>query len=764
MLKSINTFKNTRQEYKLFKRRTIAILIGISILTIILLGRLIYLQVFQHKLYTTLARQNQLSLVPIEANRGLIYDRNGVLLAENKPTFNLVITPDLVSNIDETITRLTQLIKIDAEDLKQFEHQRHLHHRFEPIPLRLKLNEQEVAAFSIERYRFPGVAIQAQMIRHYPQGAPFAAIVGYMSRINEKELQSIDPVNYSASNFIGKTGVEKYYEMQLHGTVGYQQVETNVHGQIVRILKQTRPIAGKSLTLTIDSGLQKLAQQALGQQKGAIVALDPRNGEVLALVSNPSFDPNLFVSGIRQRDYTQLQTEPGDPLYNRALRGAYHPGSSIKPFISTGALLENVVTPDYTIHDTGEFQINGRGRIYHNFRRHAYGEVNLLKALTVSSDIYFYNLSLRMGINRIYTSLKRFGFGTPTDIDLPDEGGGVLPNPQWKEKSYGAPWYAGDTLNCGIGQGFLLVTPIQLAFAASTLAEWGERWKPHVVLSFRSSDGSVIFTKPQHLEPINLPQTILSFIRTAMQHVVNAPGGTAERFFPGVPYTLAGKTGTAQVYSLKNNERYNRKTVSAKLRDNSLFIAFAPVKNPRIALAIVIQNSTTPSPQIARKLLDYYLIPPSPIPTIQNAPPAIIPPKAPDKQLNESDKNPSTSSTITPNKDDEEDEEDINEVEDSDNTPLTRPEKTPDKQFDKSNKNPSPSSTVTPDQDEEEDEDINEIRDKDNATSTKPEKTSNKQLDESDKTPSASNTIVPGDNKEKKTGNETDRGNTPFEE
>ncbi len=697
MLKSINTFKNTRQEYKLFKRRTIAILIGISALTVILLGRLIYLQVFQHKLYTTLARQNQLSLVPIEANRGLIYDRKGVLLAENKPIFNLVITPDLVRNIHETIAKLTLLIKIDEEDLKQFEHQRHLHHRFEPIPLRLKLNEQEVAAFSIERYRFPGVAIQAQMIRHYPQGAPFAAIVGYMSRINEKELQSIDPVNYSASNFIGKTGVEKYYEMQLHGTVGYQQVETNVHGQIVRILKQTRPIAGKSLTLTIDSGLQKLAQQALGKQKGAIVALDPRNGEVLALISNPSFDPNLFVSGIRQRDYEQLQTEPGDPLYNRALRGAYHPGSSIKPFISTGALLENVVTPTYSIHDTGEFQINGRGRIYHNFRRHAYGEVNLLKALTVSSDIYFYNLSLRMGINRIYTSLKRFGFGAPTDIDLPDEGSGVLPNPQWKEKSYGAPWYAGDTLNCGIGQGFLLVTPIQLAFAASALAEWGERWKPHVVLSFRSSDGTVIFTKPQHLEPINLPQAILSFIRTAMQHVVNAPGGTAERFFPGVPYTLAGKTGTAQVYSLKNNERYNTKTVSAKLRDNSLFIAFAPVEHPKIALAIVIQNSTTPSPQIARKLLDYYLIPPSPIPTIQNAPPpAITAPKPLDKPLNESDKNLNASSTTASGNDnDDEEDEDMNGVEDNDNPASTGSEKAPDNQLDKSPKNPNASNTIT---------------------------------------------------------------------
>ena len=630
MLKSINIFKNTHQEHKLFKQRAIVILCGISILSVLLLGRLIYLQVFQHKLYTTLARQNQLSLVPIEPNRGLIYDRNGVLLAENKPIFNLVMTPDLVKNMGTTIQQLSSFIKIDADDLKHFNRQRRLHHRFEPVPLRLKLNEEEVAKFSLEKYRFPGVAIQAQMIRYYPEGAPFAALVGYMGRINEKELQTIDPINYSASNFIGKTGVEKQYEGLLHGTVGYQQVETNVHGQIVRILKQTQPIAGKSITLTLDSHLQKLAQRALGQQKGAIVALDPRNGEILAFVSNPSFDPNLFVSGIKQADYERLQNEAGKPLYNRALRGTYHPGSTIKPFISAGALLDNVITPNFTIKDTGEFQINGRGRIYHNFRHHAYGEVNLLKALTVSSDIYFYNLSLRMGIHRLYTSLHQFGFGSPTGIDLPDEGSGVLPNPEWKKKSYNTPWYAGDTLNTGIGQGFLLVTPLQLAFAVSALAEQGERWKPHVVLSVRKNDGIVTFSKPERLAPIQLPQEILNFVRMAMQHVVNAPGGTAERFFPGVPYTLAGKTGTAQVYSLKNNERYDTKTVATKLRDNSLFITFAPVGNPTIALAIVIQNSVTPAPQIARRLLDYYLIPPSPIPMITSQQLPVTPEKKSD--------------------------------------------------------------------------------------------------------------------------------------
>ena len=679
MLKPINIFKNIRQEHGLFKRRTLAILIGISVLTLILLGRLVYLQVFQHKLYTTLARQNQLGLVPIEPNRGLIYDRNGVLLAENKPIFNLVVTPDLVRHMDETIAALSKLIKIDSEDLKQFERQRHLHHRFEPIPLRVKLTEEEVAKFSIERYHFPGVSIQAQMIRYYPKGTAFAAIVGYMGRINEKDLQTIDPVNYSASNFIGKTGVEKYYEAQLHGTVGYQQVETNVHGQIVRILKQTQPITGRSLRLTIDANLQELAQQALGQQKGAIVAIDPRNGDILAFVSGPSFDPNLFVSGIRQKDYDALKNAPGNPLYNRALRGSYHPGSTIKPFISIEALMDNVITPSYTIHDAGEFQINGRGRIYHNFRRHAYGDVNLLKALTVSSDIYFYNLSMRMGINRIYTSLKRFGFGAPVEIDLPDEGSGVLPNPAWKEKTYGESWYPGDTLNCGIGQGFLLVTPLQLAFAVSTLADWGTRWKPHVVLSWRSGDGTVSPVEPKRLAAIDdVPQPILSFIRTAMQHVVNAPGGTAERFFPGAPYTLAGKTGTAQVFSMKNDERYDTKTIATRLRDDSLFITFAPVEDPKIALAIIVQNSVTPAAGIARRLLDYYLIPPSPIPTItsQEAIPKLTPPSAEEDEDKEPSKEPSDAPSLEPDKihpentskaSGYEEDEDSNDLEDEEN-------------------------------------------------------------------------------------------------
>ena len=608
--KTINTFKNIRLEHNLFKGRVFATLIVIGILSGTLVARLIYLQLFQHQHYTLLAQQNQLGLVPIEPSRGLIYDRFGSLLAENKPVFNLVLIPEKTSNLNKSISDLAKIIKIGSEDIKQFERQRRTHHRFEPIPLRLKLSEQEVAKFSIQRYRFPSATVSAQMIRHYPQGNFFTSVVGYVGRINEKELQNMSSVNnYSASNFIGKTGIEKYYETALHGKIGYQKIETNVHGQTVRTLKQAPPIPGKSLTLTIDSGLQKLAQQALGEQQGAVVAMDPRNGEILAFVSNPSFDPNLFVSGIKQADYANLQKATKNPLYNRALQGTYHPGSTIKPFISTGALMDGVITPHYTIHDSGEFQLNGKGRIYHNFRHHAYGQLNLLQALTVSSDIYFYNLSMRLGIQRLYSSLKKFGFGDPTGIDLANEASGLLPDPIWKKKYYGESWYPGDTLNCGIGQGFLLATPLQLVAATSMIANWGERWQPHLLLSWRSADGSITYVDPKPMPPLTLRADILRFIRTAMQRVVNAPGGTAQRFFMDAPYQVAGKTGTAQVYSLKDNERYNTNTVATSLRDNSLFIAFAPVEKPVIALAIVVQNSLTPAAQIARQLLDYYLLP-----------------------------------------------------------------------------------------------------------------------------------------------------------
>lgn len=606
MSKRFSTLKNPYREREIFNHRVIAVAVGITILATLLIARLVYLQIYQHKLYTTLAEQNQLGLVPIDPVRGLIYDRHGVLLVKNKPVFNLVVTPDRVTNMQATITELSKIIKIDADDLRQFYRQKKLHRRFEPVPLRLRLTEEEVAHFSVDKYHFPGVDVQAQMIRYYPLGDIFASVVGYVGRINEQELQNVDPSNYSATNFIGKTGVEKSYEDQLHGTVGYQQIETDVHGQTVRVLKRTPPIPGDNLYLTIDSGLQIAATQALGTQRGAIVAMDPRNGEILAFVSGPSFDPNLFVSGISKEAYQALQNADGNPLFNRALRGRYPPGSTVKPYLALEALLSNVITPSYTVYDPGWFQLNPNGRIYHNWHRMPHGTVDLHKAVVVSSDVFFYGLATKLGITRIDDILTRFGYGQATGVDLEDEPDGLVPTPEWKKKKYGEGWYPGDTLITGIGQGFLLVTPLQMASAVSTIAMKGHRWWPHVLFSNQGANGLVIRTQPKELSTMTVDNKLWDFIRSAMQDVVGTPDGTANRYFQNIHYTAAGKTGTAQVFSLKKDQVYNSNTVAAHLRDNSLFIVFAPADDPKIALAIVIQNSVTPAAQVAKQILDYY--------------------------------------------------------------------------------------------------------------------------------------------------------------
>ncbi len=602
---SLSTLKDPHKERTLFARRvwTIALLIGI--LMVCLLVRLAYLQIFQHTLYTTLAKQNQLNLLPAEPNRGLIYDRNGVLIAANTPVYNLVVTPNRINNLKTSLNELKQIIALGNDDIDQFYKQLTLHRRFEAIPLRTRLTEEEVARFSVNQYRFPGFAIQAEMIRHYPLGAAFAPIVGYVGRINAKELEQVDPSNYSATNFIGKTGVEKAYETQLHGHVGYNQVESDATGQIVRVYAQTPPTPGDNLYLTIDSKLQQKAQDILGDQRAAVVAIDPRNGEVLALISTPTFDPNLFVAGITQKDYDALEKASGQPLYNRALRGRYSPGSTVKPFISLEGLVSGAITSDTTFYDPGWFQLKESDHIYYGFHRQAHGAVNLVKAITESSDIYFYNLAIKLGIDRIAAMLTRFGFGEKTGIDLTEELKGILPTQAWKEKVTHKSWYPGDTLNTGIGQGFMEITPVQLAAGVAAIANRGQRWQPHVLLHSQAASGVQTALEPLALTPVQLDKNIWKAIFAGMKGVANLPDGTAYQFFKNVSYTVAGKTGTAQVYSLKG-QRYNAGMLPVRLRDNSLFICFAPIENPQIAIAVIVQNYTTPAAQVARQLLDFY--------------------------------------------------------------------------------------------------------------------------------------------------------------
>lgn len=606
MKRHFSTLKDPYQERILFRRRIAIVVIMICVLTALLIARLAYLQIGQHRVYTTLAQQNLLSLLPADPNRGLIYDRNGVLLAENIAVFNLVVTASRVPDLATTLTQLQKIVAMTPDDIQQFNRQLKMHRPFAPIVLHTRLTEEEVAHFSVDQYRFPGVTIQAQMIRHYPQGDAFASVVGYVGRINAKELSEVDPSNYSATNFIGKTGIEKTYETQLHGTVGYQQAETDASGKVIRIVNYTAPVTGNNLYLTIDSKLQLAAEKILGSQPGAIVAINPQNGEVLAFISNPSYDPNLFVAGISKTDYADLQDSSENPLYNRALQGKFPPGSTVKPLLGLEGLASGTITPDYTIFDPGFFKLKNSSHIYHDDLRSGHGSVNIEKAIPVSCDTFFFTLATKLGIDRIDSILTQFGYGHPTGIDLEGEASGVVPSPDWKQKTQKKPWYPGDTVITGIGQGYTLVTPVQLAQAAATIAMRGTRIQPHVLLRSQLPDRSMVPFKFVQLTPVTADPKIWDLIVNAMEGVVRDPYGTAFRFFQNTNYSVAGKTGTAQVFSLKKNQTDKAWLLPENLRDNSLFIAFAPVDQPQIAIAVMLQHSITPAAVVARQVLDDY--------------------------------------------------------------------------------------------------------------------------------------------------------------
>lgn len=597
------TIKDHVQERKLFQRRIIIATVIILLLTAVLIGRLVFLQFFQHNRYVTMSKQNRLDLIPIEPNRGLIYDRNGVLLAEDVPIYSLDIVQNQVPNLKATIVELQKIIPIGQNSLDEFYKALSQHRGFEPVPLKMKLTEQEVARFYVDQYRFPGVMIDARMIRNYPLGKITAGVVGYVGRINANELASLDTANYSATNFIGKTGIEKYYENQLHGKVGYEQVEINAAGRIIRVVKQIQPIPGKDLHLTIDSNLQAIAQKALGDERGGAIVIDPKTGEVLALVSNPSFDPNIFIKGISAKQFNKLQNSPDNPLYNRAITGQFPPASTVKPFIALEGLDSKTITPDLTFDDPGWFQLPNTHHIYHDWKLDGHGQVNVTTAIIVSCDTFFYNLAVALGINKIDDILLRFGFGDKTGIDMPDESTGLVPSPAWEMRSHGAAWYMGYTVISGIGQGFMLATPIQLAYAAATLANRGIRFQPHLLLN-----QPLIPEDPVMLNDKSAWNTVIQ----AMQGVITSvnPWGTARiRFGTDVKYSVAAKTGTGQVYSKygRDENETSEADISKKLRNNSLFIAFAPVKKPKIALAVVVENSPIAG-TVARKILDYYLL------------------------------------------------------------------------------------------------------------------------------------------------------------
>ncbi len=604
--------KNHIQEIQLISQRCITVLIVMIILVVLLISRLGYLQLSKHLLYSTLSQKNSLDLIPIEPTRGLIYDRNGVLLAENIPVFSLDIIPYKVGNLPKALAEIGKIIPLNDTDIVQLQKQLKQHRRFDEIPLKLRLSETEVAKFAENLYRFPGFVVKARLIRHYPFDASLSHVLGYVGRINIDELDDIDATNYSATNYIGKLGIEKYYEDDLHGTVGYEQVENDASGEPVRVLNQIIPKAGKNLYLTLDSKLQFAAEKALEGMRGALVAIQPKTGEVLAIVSQPSYDPNPFVSGISTQDFQALQDSPERPLYNRALRGLYPLASTIKPFIALEGLNSGVTNPNFTLSDPGWYQLKNSEHLFHDWRHRGHGMVNLNKAITSSCDTYFYDLASKLGIQRIDNILTEFGFGELSGIDLDEELPGIIASPAWKKHVKGLPWYPGDTVLSGIGQGYMQATPLQLAVGTSMLANHGQHFMPHLLSKEQQPGKAEIIQKPILINKIELSDNnYWNVIINSLQNVITSPEGTGYYHFGRTLYSVAAKTGTAQVYTKKRNEAdedlEDQAKLPEKLRDHSLIIAFAPVEDPQIAIAVIIENSKLAS-GVARKVMDYYLL------------------------------------------------------------------------------------------------------------------------------------------------------------
>ncbi|MGE0278034.1 MAG: penicillin-binding protein 2 [Nitrospiraceae bacterium] len=606
------TIKDHIRESRLFNERAAIALFIVLGLILLILARLVYLQIISHDHFATLSEVNRINLVPVAPTRGLIYDRNGVVLAQNLPAFSLEVIPEQVRDLDATVAELRKLIAISDEDVRRFQKQVRQKRAFNSIALRYYLNDEEIARFAVNRHHFPGVEIEARAIRNYPHGTLASHAIGYVGRINEEELGELDTSDYSGTDFIGKTGVEKYYEDLLHGQVGIKQIETNAFGRTLRELQQTAPIPGQSLYLSLDINVQRAAEAEFAARRGAAVAIDPQNGEVLAFVSMPGYDPNLFVTGIDVETYNALQNSLDRPLFDRALRGQYPPGSTLKPFIGLAGLETNKVTVDAGIFCPGWYRLPGDTHKYRDWKEHGHGFTLMEKAIVESCDVYFYDLATNLGIDLMHDYLDQFGFGRPTGIDLRDESGGLLPSRQWKRTRRGQPWYPGETVITGIGQGYTLATPLQLAYATAVLAMHGAHTPPrlmHTVRAAGKAEQEPVRAAALENVPIRNRRNWDAII-TAMKNVVSSERGTAQAIGRKAPFPIAGKTGTAQVFGIKQDEKYVEKDVAERLRDHSLFIAFAPPDDPRIALAVMVENAghgSTAAAPIARKMIDQYL-------------------------------------------------------------------------------------------------------------------------------------------------------------
>lgn len=603
--------RDAERELSEFRFR-LAFLGGFVILLFVLLfARFLHLQVLRHEHYDTLAQANRISVLPVTPARGVITDRNGVVLARNYSAHTLEITPSRAGDVDAVIDALSEIVEITPRDLRRFQKLREESKRFESLPIRTRLSDEEIARFAANRFRFPGVEIKARLYRQYPQGELFSHVIGHIGRINQKDLDQIEEngedANYRGTDYIGKLGLERSYERVLHGTTGVEQVEIDSGGRAVRTLASTPPASGANLALNIDSKLQEMVYRAFGNRRGALVAIEPSTGGVLAFVSKPGFDPNLFVDGIDPQSWNELNTSPDKPMVNRALAGTYPPGSTFKPFMALAALTLGKRTPQQAISDPGYFQFGN-----HRFRDDAefgHGSVDMYKSIVVSCDTYYYVLANELGIDAISRFMATFGFGSRSGIDLTGEAEGILPSQAWKQKRFKQKWFAGETISIGIGQGYNSYTPLQLAAATATIANDGVIFRPHVVNYIEDVRGARTPVEPKPLRTLELDPQHIEVIKKAMVGVNKE--GTSASVFAGAEYTSAGKTGTAQVIAIKQGEKYVESRVKEIHRDHALFIAYAPAENPKIALAVIVENGgfgARAAAPIARKVFDYYLL------------------------------------------------------------------------------------------------------------------------------------------------------------
>ncbi|NNF52509.1 MAG: penicillin-binding protein 2 [Gammaproteobacteria bacterium] len=606
--------KDHWREQRIFFFRALAAAVIAGVLILILVSRLVVLQVLNFEHYSALSLGNRIRIEPVPPIRGLIFDRNGVVLAENLPSYQLELIGEQVQDLEDTLGRLQELALVDDADLVRVRERLARSRKFESIPLRFRLSDEEVARFAVQRQHFPGVEIRARLARHYPLGEQAVHAIGYVGALSDQDLQRLDPTSYAGTSHVGKVGIERAYEDLLHGEVGYRQVLVNAQGRALQVIENNPPVPGMNLHLTLDADLQLAAFEALQDHRGAVVSIDPRDGGILAFVSTPGFDPDQFGAGLSRADFSALNNDPDKPLFNRAMRGNYPPGSTIKPMLALAGLHHRATTPAHSTFCPGFFQLPGHERKYRDWKREGHGNVDLIDAIAESCDVYFYEMALELGIDRLESYLATFGLGQATGIDILGEKAGLLPSRDWKRRNFSKPadqaWFPGETVIAGIGQGFMLTTPLQLAHFSATLAARGARLQPHLLAA---TEDPVSGARDARL-PIPLQSAgsnepgYWNLVLAAMEEVVHGEKGTARAIAP-TNYRMAGKTGTAQVYAIAQEEEYDAEALEERLRDHALFIAYAPVTEPSIAIAVIVENAgsgSSAAAPVARSVFDRY--------------------------------------------------------------------------------------------------------------------------------------------------------------